>query len=327
MNTRPEIEASEADYNGAVTLEQEENSNQQAETEAQQIKGRTYRFRMRHFFYVHLIIFITTGLLGGLTIYLVENYSVLKNRQMTVSYVNAWFVSCTCAYSCGLTTLDFAKLSKASQIFLLVLTFFSGITISTLPALVIQAYRHRGVEDMTIDDNSEIEVQASKVNQRHSISRVTYRGSSPELERKLALLPTPQQIRYWADITVILLILAVCAGVYLFYFIILGAWLAVRYPGNELAHGNSTVNPWYASIIIVMTGFNQNGLTPFSDGMTRFVNDAYMNIFVMMVRLPKMQRFFKFSRGHLSVVLVPKESISRSLFFQASDRRGDLGSD
>jgi hypothetical protein len=77
MNTRPEIEASEADYNGAVTLEQEENSNQQAETEAQQIKGRTYRFRMRHFFYVHLIIFITTGLLGGLTIYLVENYSVL----------------------------------------------------------------------------------------------------------------------------------------------------------------------------------------------------------------------------------------------------------
>ena len=291
MDVLSEIDASESNEDVADIGAQDETPSVQMETEATQVRDRTYRFRMRHFFYIHLAIFIVIGLLGGLMIYLIENYSALKNRQITVSYVNAWFVSATCAYSCGLTTLTFAKLSKASQIILLVLTFFCGITISTLPALAIKAYTHRRIEGMTVDNDHEKEFQNLEGSQQNSTSRIANRRLPFELENKLSLLPTPQQIRYWAYNTIIVLILATCATMYLCYFIILGAWLDSRYSDNQLADGNSTVNPWYASIIIVLTGFNQNGLTPFSDGMARFVNDIYVNIFVMMVWLVKMHRF------------------------------------
>jgi Trk-type K+ transport system membrane component len=223
------------------------------------------------------------GLLGGLMIYLIENYSKLKNQQIEVSYINAWFVSCTCIYGCGLTTLDFAKLSKASQILLLVLTAIFGLTVSTIPALAIKAYTHKHIEGITVDNDHGKEVRNSEDNHQSSTSSITSPCWPPELERKLSLLPTPHQIRYWAYIIVIILILVTVVSMYLCFFVILGAWLDARYSGNKLAEGNTTINPWYASIIIVITGFNQNGLTPFSDGMARFVKDVYINIFVMTV--------------------------------------------
>jgi len=154
---------------------------------------------------------------------------------------------------------------------------------STIPALAIKAYTHKHIKGITVDNDHGKEVQNSEDNHQSSISSITNRCLPPELERKVALLPTPQQIRYWAYIITIIFIFVTCASLYLCYFIILGAWLDARYPGNELAEGNMTINPWYTSIVIVITGFNQNGLTPFSDGMARFVNDIYMNIFVMMV--------------------------------------------
>jgi hypothetical protein len=122
MNIRSEIEVSESNDDISVIPVQDEVLREQTEMEVHQMKMRMSRFRMRHLFYIHLVIFIATGLFTGLIIYLIENNSSLKNRQMVVTYISAWFVSCTCAYGCGLTTLYFAKLSKASQIILLVLT-------------------------------------------------------------------------------------------------------------------------------------------------------------------------------------------------------------
>jgi Trk-type K+ transport system membrane component len=203
---------------------------------------------------------------------------------MVVTYISAWFVSCTCAYGCGLTTLDFAKLSKVSQIILLVLTLISGIMISTLPAIIIKAYTHKHIEGITVDNDHGKEIRNSANRQQDSTARITNQRLSSALEKKLGLLPTTEQIRYWAYIIIIILILVICASIYLSYFVIIGAWLNTQYSKNKLMEGNSTVNPWYASIIIVITGFNQNGLTPFSDGMARFVDDVYMNIFVMLVR-------------------------------------------
>jgi Trk-type K+ transport system membrane component len=238
---------------------------------------------MRHYFYFHLVVFIIAGLLAGLTIYLIENYSKLKNQQMEVSYINAWFVACTCMYGCGLTTLDFAKLSKASQIILLVLTIIFGVTVGTLPLLIIKAHTHKHIKGITVDTDHGKEVENSEDDCQGSVSSVTNRCLPFELERKIALLPTPQQIRYWAYVVIIILVSTACASAYLCYFIILGAWLDARYSENDLKEGNVTISPWYTSIVIVITGFNQNGLTPFSDSMARFVTDVYMNIFVIMV--------------------------------------------
>jgi Trk-type K+ transport system membrane component len=229
-----------------------------------------------------LFTFIIIGLLGALIIYLIENDSNLKNREMVVSYVNAWFVTCTCICGCGLVTLDFALLSKASQIILLILTVVFGMTISTIPALIIKAYTHKHMTGMIVDNDHGNEVDNSEDIHHNSSSSIT---NQSELKRKLDLLPTPGQIRYWSYLTIITFVLVTCVFIYLFYFLIIGAWLNAQYSKSEFQEGNTTISPWYTSIVIVITGFNQNGLTPFSNSMVRFVNDVYMNIFVIMVFL------------------------------------------
>ena len=299
MEEQSEIEVRNLDDEFAVTYDSNQNR------EVQPVKSRSHRFRMRHFFYIHLIVFIISTLFGGLTIFLIENDSAPKNRQMKVSFIDAWFVTCTCICGCGLTTLNFAKLSRVSQMLLLILTFFFGITISTLPALIIKAKAYQSVEKVTNDNNDEEEVQNIENRSEEISSQRTSLNLPSDLESKFALLPTAEQIRFRAYLTIFGTILLTCAVIYIGYFIIIGAWLYARYSGGGLNEGNTTINPWYTSIIIVVTGFNQNGLTPFSDGMARFVNDVYMNIFVMMV----------IHRCLVIVLLKLLEESRRSFFF------------
>ena len=96
-------------------------------------------------------------------------------------------------------------------------------------------------------------------------------------------LPTAAQLRYRAYITCIALILGTCFTIYSITFVAIGSWLSTQYTSEQLLQGNSSINPWYISFIVTITGFNQNGLTPFSDGFSRFVYDVYLNLFVMMV--------------------------------------------
>jgi len=276
MDVRSEIEVNDLEDDSSSMPAENEISKEEEE----EGMCRKYRFRMRHVFYIHLFTFIIIGLLGGLIIYLIENDSNLKNREIVVSYVNAWFVTCTCICGCGLTTLDFALLSKTSQIILLILTVVFGITISTIPALIIKAYTHKYIKGMTVDNDHGKKVENSEDIHHNSSSSIT---NQSELKRKLDLLPTPEQIRYWSYLTIIIFVLVTCVLIYLSYFLIIGAWLNARYSQSELIEGNRTISPWYTSIVIVITGFNQNGLTPFSNSIVRFVNDVYMNIFVMMV--------------------------------------------
>ena len=241
-----------------------------------------YHWRMTHYFYLHMALFVLNSLLGGLIIVLIENHSSSRNRVMSVTFIDAWFVSSSCVCTCGLTTLDFANLSTASQLILMFFTFISGITISTLPALVIKARTHKRVEGVTVDDDHD----DWHVEEGDELPTFNVRGKKNlplEIRKKLATLPTTAQLRYRAYITCIIFILATCFVLYTIVFIAIGAWLQKKYTPDQLMQGNATVNPWYASFIITLTGFNQNGLTPFSSGFGLFVDDVYMNLFAMLV--------------------------------------------
>ncbi|CAF1478428.1 unnamed protein product, partial [Rotaria magnacalcarata] len=72
-----------------------------------------YRWKMSHYFYIHLSAYIFNGLFGGLLIFLIENYSSSRNLYMDVTYLDAWFTTVSTICSCGLTTIDFAQLSHA----------------------------------------------------------------------------------------------------------------------------------------------------------------------------------------------------------------------
>ncbi|CAF5149400.1 unnamed protein product, partial [Rotaria sp. Silwood1] len=182
----------------------------------------------------------------------------------------------------GLTTLDFAKLSQASQIILMFFTFISGVTISTLPALVVKAQTHRRVEGVTVDDDHG-ELEDENDDELPTINIRRERNLPEHIRNRLATLPNARQLRYRAYITCIVLILATCFTIYTIMFFAIGGWIQTHYISEQLLQGNSTVNPWYISLIVTVTGFNQNGLSPFSDGLSRFVFDVYLNIFVMIL--------------------------------------------
>ncbi|CAM4768362.1 unnamed protein product [Rotaria magnacalcarata] len=240
-------------------------ADEQAIIDVQQLTSpvkRKFHWEMTYYFYIHMCVFIINGLLGGLIVCLIENYSSVRNRQIEVAFIDAWFTSSSCVYGCGLITLDFAKLSRASQIILMAFTFIPGNTISTLPALIIKAAAHKNVEGRAVDDdNSNVEEQRDE----------------------LPILDSRAQLRYRAYIACIVLILVTCFAIYAITFVAIGGWLTTQYTPEQLLQGNSSVNPWYTSFIITVTGFNQNGLTPFSDDFARFVSDVYLNLFAALI--------------------------------------------
>ncbi len=77
-----------------------------------------YKWRMRHYFYIHLFVFFCNTLICGAIVWGIEQYKV--------AYIDCWFVSATCVFTCGLQTYDFALLSRSSQSVLLFFTWISG---------------------------------------------------------------------------------------------------------------------------------------------------------------------------------------------------------
>ncbi|CAF4158672.1 unnamed protein product, partial [Rotaria sp. Silwood2] len=161
---------------------------------------------------------------------------------MTVQYVDAWFVTSTCIFSCGLTTMDFAKLSRATQIILMGFTFVSGITISTLPALVIKTQTHKSPQGTTVDDDHD--ETHDENNEELPISNFREQRNLPEHVRaQLASLPTPAKLRYRAYIMCILLILGTCFTIYTSAYFAIGGRIHRRYKPEDLLQGNTSVNP------------------------------------------------------------------------------------
>lgn len=236
-----------------------------------------YRSRMHHYFYIHLAAFIFNGFFGGLIIFLIENYSSSHNPYLVITYLDAWFTTVSTICSCGLTTIDFAQLSQASQLTMMGFAFLSSFAFSTLPALVIKAKIHKTAPTADVDNdnenNDQLEIPDLQVGQNLSFHVRT------ELER----LPTPQQLRYRAYVTCIILILVLCFTIYLIDFLSIGIWLHTHRSAAYLSLSNLTLNPWYVSSMLTLFSFNQNGLTPFSTSLTRYVDDVYLNVVIMLV--------------------------------------------
>ena len=77
-----------------------------------------YQWRMQHYFYIHLSVFFMNTLLCGMILWNIE--------EQQVPYVDCWFISATCVFTCGLQTYPFPSFSRSSQIVLLIFTLISG---------------------------------------------------------------------------------------------------------------------------------------------------------------------------------------------------------
>jgi len=261
---------------GERTLDETHSKNSEQPSNGKTSWWKRYRWHMRDYFYIHVFVFIFNGLLGGLAVVIIENY-IKPNRLMRVRFIDTWFVASSCVYNCGLTTLDFARLSTYSQVVLMLFTLASGITVSTLPALIIKSRTHKRERGLRVDDDHsayQIPPQSEK-NQEYSAAA----------QEKIARLPNAEQLRYRAYLFCLFLIPLTCITIYLCSYIFIASWIQTQYRPSQLRQDGRSINPWYASFIITVTGFNQNGLTPWSDNLMRFVNDTVLNIFVMLVSI------------------------------------------
>jgi hypothetical protein len=77
-----------------------------------------YQWRMRHYFYIHLCVFFCNTLLCGVIVWSIE--------EQQIPFIDCWFISATCVFTCGLQTYEFASFSQPSQIILLIFTLISG---------------------------------------------------------------------------------------------------------------------------------------------------------------------------------------------------------
>ncbi|CAF4661133.1 unnamed protein product [Rotaria sp. Silwood1] len=244
-----------------------------------------YHWRMRHYFYLHLFVFFCNTLICGVIVWGIEQYKI--------PYIDCWFLSATCVFTCGLQTYDFALLSRSSQSILLFYTWISGITVSTIPAIFIKLYRVKN----EIIRSEESETRTSE-NDVLPIQRLVPNQSiDSDLHERIHSLPSPHHLRVTAYILMIVLILSTCFVIYLISFIAMGIWLKYHYESKALLQSNATMNPFYAAIVITITAFNQNGLSPWTSGIGLLVNDIFMNIFIIIVVMSGTSLFPAIIRG------------------------------
>ena len=80
---------------------------------------KNYRWRMRHYFYLHLSVFFFNSIFCAFILWLIE-------QQQKIAFIDCWFISATCVFTCGLQTYEFSSFTRASQIILLLFTLISG---------------------------------------------------------------------------------------------------------------------------------------------------------------------------------------------------------
>ncbi|CAF3586395.1 unnamed protein product [Rotaria socialis] len=246
---------------------------------------RNYKWRMSHYFYLHLFVFFCNTLICGIIVWSIEQYKI--------PYIDCWFISATCVFTCGLQTYDFALFSRSSQSVLLFYTWISGITVSTIPAIFIKLYR---VKNEIISSEESVR-RPSDIDALPIQRMVPNESMDSDMNERIQSLPTPHHLRVTAYILMVILILSTCFVIYLASFIAMGIWLKYHYDPKDLLQGNQTMNPFYASIIITITAFNQNGLSPWTNGIGLFVNDIFMNIFIIIIVMSGTSLFPAIIRG------------------------------
>lgn len=132
---------------------------------------------------------------------------------------------------------------------------------STIPAIFIKLYRvhHESVSPEAASRATEASLNGDILPIKKLVPNETM---DSELYERINCLPSAHRLRVTAYILMVVLILSTCFLIYFVSFLSMGIWLKYHYSPTELLQANQTMNPFYAAIVITITGFNQNGLSP-----------------------------------------------------------------
>ncbi|CAF4490292.1 unnamed protein product [Rotaria magnacalcarata] len=220
-------------------------------------------------------------------------------EDQKIPFIDCWFMGATCVFTCELQTYDFRSFSQASQIILLLFTLVSGRTVSTIPAIFIKIFQAKRKSN-TAEDISSTRMDDNNILPVQSLARQT--SVDPVLRKRLQSLPDPYHLRITAYIILIVLIVSTCLFIYLFTFFSVGFWFKYNYILQHYSQINKTVNPFYASLVVKITSFNQNGLTSWKNGASIFVDDIFMNIIIMIAVMSGTSLFPAILRGIVNLI-------------------------
>lgn len=219
------------------------------------------QWKQQYYFHLHLALCLLLGFFGGLIIYLIE---LGKN----VSFIDAVFTSYSSICITGFVVLEHASLSIASQLIMLLLILLGGLTISPLPGVVmktLQSYQRMNF--------------ARKWAKTHNyfVSRWEQkRGPFLRLKQLLGIAKIPVTDYEFLSMLVLVLLLFLLVFVFIVIgFIFIGIWLSIRYIDKL-----DRFNPWYLAFFISLSAFNNAGMTPFNDNLSRFSADFFLLMFI-----------------------------------------------
>jgi len=217
---------------------------------------------------MHLASFLVIGLIAGTIIFLSE----LNSTIIDLAYIDAIFTSYSALCITGLLTIDFSKLNLFSQIVGYCCLVMGGITISPLMGLlikIIQSYQRMNF--------------ARKWAVTHNYfasSREQRRGIFIRIKQLMGLSKIPvTDYEFLSLVTLLLVVCNLLVWLVVPIILILGIYLQVRYHRDGLS-GN---NPWWVSLFVSCSAFNNAGITLFSDNLVRFKSDAFFLLLIVLL--------------------------------------------
>lgn len=102
-----------------------------------------FRWRQTYYFYIHLASIIFTSFVGGVLLWLSENFVMPSQNRPYLRFIDAWFMSVSSHCVTGLIVVDFSLFSRLGQVISLGLMVLGGLTLTCIPALIIKIIRAR----------------------------------------------------------------------------------------------------------------------------------------------------------------------------------------
>lgn len=269
------------------------------------------RWRQHYYFYIHIFLIIFGSLSFAFLLYVIEH----KEGGSNIPYIDALFSCVSMICGVGLLTFDHTLLTFKGQLLLLTICAIGGICITTIPALLIlmfQAHK-RMMESRAKVKRKEMEVtnqlfinqvllaeeleeqrKAQKRAEDDRMSRLAMRLNSMmedvvlKKKKKTDVVPHTD-VEYYAlvwlvffIVTTVLVINSVAALIQL--LVLRFAYDSAYLEGKD---------PLWISLFQTITGFNNCGLTVFSDNLMRFQTD-YTICTVLMIVLMSGNTMFPF---------------------------------
>jgi Trk-type K+ transport system membrane component len=213
------------------------------------------RLSQMTYYQLHLSAFVAVSVVTAHFIFAVEN-----TGGRSLAYVDAVFTAVSAACVTGLISVDFSRLSPASQVAcLLAFCLGSQLTWSLVPPLLQRAALIRYPRRVLKSLPPNLQLTTTSVRIPENVF---------DSELKL-------QVRYNAVCWIIRIISIYALSIYALSFVALGLYMQLSEAGRARSERNG-VNPWWFALFHAASAFTNSGFSLYADNLMQFASDRFV---------------------------------------------------